>query len=448
MKLLSRVVWSEGMHLGPQHFQAQSRYFEDSIRFAVSALWFRPWGVLGCQLDADALNNGTLSLVHARGVFPDGLPFQMPEPDQLPAARNIADLFPPSRDYVTVELAIPLQKADGLNCNLSEEPVDHVRYQAVARSFSDENSGRDERNIRVARKNVSLMLDTEEQDEMVRLPIARVVRDGRGHFGIDPNYIPPCLQIDASERLMLLIRRLLEVLEEKSAALAGGRQDGRLARDYSPREIANFWLLHAVNSGISPLRHLWLSKRSHPEESFLELSRLAGALCTFAFDSHPRSLPLYDHERLSECFEALDRHIRQHLETILPTNCLSIPLQPVGTYFYEGDVADARCFGRSQWVFAIRSPVGEAELIARTPQLVKICSARFVGELVKRALPGMALTHLPLPPAAIPARVENQYFGVTKSGGCWDHIQQTRRVGVYVPGELPHPELELLVVLD
>jgi type VI secretion system protein ImpJ len=32
MKYLSRVVWPEDMYLGPHHFQAQSRYFEDSQR--------------------------------------------------------------------------------------------------------------------------------------------------------------------------------------------------------------------------------------------------------------------------------------------------------------------------------------------------------------------------------------------------------------------------------
>jgi type VI secretion system protein ImpJ len=31
MKPLSRVVWHEGMHLAQHHFQAQNRYFEDSI---------------------------------------------------------------------------------------------------------------------------------------------------------------------------------------------------------------------------------------------------------------------------------------------------------------------------------------------------------------------------------------------------------------------------------
>ena len=96
MRLLSRVVWSEGMYLGPHHFQAQSRYFEDSIQFATSALWFASFGLVGVELDAEALHNGTVSLVHARGILPDGLPFNMPESDALPDARPVADNFPPS----------------------------------------------------------------------------------------------------------------------------------------------------------------------------------------------------------------------------------------------------------------------------------------------------------------------------------------------------------------
>ena len=96
MKYLSRVVWSEGMYLGPHHFQAQARYFEDSARFTTSNLWFEPWGLVAAQLDPEALKNGTVSLTHARGIFPDGLVFHMPECDTLPDARNIADLFPPA----------------------------------------------------------------------------------------------------------------------------------------------------------------------------------------------------------------------------------------------------------------------------------------------------------------------------------------------------------------
>ncbi len=450
MKHLSKVVWSEGMYLGPHHFQAQGRYFEDSVHFATSALWFEAYGLVGYELDAEALRNGTLSLVHARGIFPDGLPFHMPESDPLPLARNIADLFPPTQERLMVLLAVAPRKPEGLNCTMSEaECVQNTRYIAEVHSLHDDNTGRDEKPVRLGRKNIRFLLDTENSDELLTLPIGRVMRDGSGHFIYDPSFIPPCVQISASERLMMMTRRLIEVLEEKSVALSGGRRGGgKFSGGFSAQEVGSFWFLHSIDASLAPLRHLCFSKRGHPEELYVELSRLAGALCTFGLDSHPRSLPLYDHQHLDQCFEELDRHIRTHLEMIVPTNYVSIPLKPVGKYFYEGEITDQRCLGRSRWIFAIHSDVGEAEVISRTPQLVKICSSQFVPELVKRALPGLTLTHLPVPPSAISAKVENQYFGINKAGPCWEHLAQTRRVGVYVPGELPEPEIEVLVALE
>jgi type VI secretion system protein ImpJ len=53
-----------------------------------------------------------------------------------------------------------------------------------------------------------------------------------------------------------------------------------------------------------------------------------------------------------------------------------------------------------------------------------------------------------VPPPAISARVETQYFGISRNGPCWDHMVKTREVGVYVPGEFPEPEVEILVVLE
>jgi type VI secretion system protein ImpJ len=445
MKFLSRVVWSEGMYLGPQQFQAQSRYFEDSLQFTSNSLNYRPYGLTGCKLDADALRNGTVSVVHARGLFADGLAFHMPEGDLLPPPRPIADLFPPTRESLTIRLAIPTRRPTGANCAINGVPVDS-RYVAEMRNFADESTGNDERPVQVGQKRLRLVLDTEPQEGLTSLAIARVIRDGAGHYIFDPDFIPPCLHVSASERLLVLLRQLLELLEEKSATL-GGRGTGK-TNDYAPRDLAAFWLLHSVNSAAAVLRHLWTSKRGHPEEVFLELSRLAGALCTFGQDSHPRTLPLYDHDDPTECFNALERHIRTHLEIILPTNCLEIRLEQTANYFYEGPITDSRCLGRSRWVLGIRSDAGEIEVISRAPQLVKVCSSKFVGELVKRALAGLELTHLPVPPPAVKAKVETQYFAINRSGPFWDHIVQTRRIGVYVPGELPNPELELFVVLD
>ncbi|PYY13141.1 MAG: hypothetical protein DMG61_14395 [Acidobacteria bacterium] len=93
------------------------------------------------------------------------------------------------------------------------------------------------------------------------------------------------------------------------------------------------------------------------------------------------------------------------------------------------------------------SVVSEARLIARGPEIVKVCSQEWISKLVARALPGVVMRHLTVPPAAISPKVEFQYFSLDKMGPCWDHIASTREVGVYVPDDLPSVELELQVVL-
>jgi type VI secretion system protein ImpJ len=435
------------MYLGPHHFQVQARYFEDASRFAISSLWPFSYGISGCRLDPDALQNGTVSILHARGIFSDGLVFDMPDSDSLPAVRNLADLFPPTRDTVTVLLAVPERKAGGLNCATSQDEAPRARFVASTRPVHDENTGIDERPVSFGRKNLRLLLDIEPADGLTTLPLARIRRDGSGGFIFDPDFIPPILQIAASESLMLLLRRLIEILDDKSAAMSR-KPGGTQLADFSSREIASFWFLHAVNSGVAPLRHLATVKRGQPEELYREMARLAGALCTFALDSHPRDIPAYDHDHLDRTFGELDAHIRRHLEIIVPTNCVTIPLAPAAKYFYEGDIQDQRCLSRSRWIFAIRSSAGEVDVMAKTPQLVKFCSALFVPELVRRALPGLALTHLPVPPPAVPVKLDYQYFSVSKGGPCWEHLLKTRRVGVYVPGEFPDCEVELLVILE
>lgn len=447
MKFLSRVVWSEGMYLGPHHFQLQSRYFEDSIRFATSALWFEPWGVSGCAVDAEALRNGTVSLIHARGLFPDGLAFNMPESDPVPEARSIADLFPPHRDTCTVMLAVPERRPNGMNCIAAEDGAGGgVRFTGELHTIPDEITGLDEKPVRVGRKNIRLLFDVEPTAGSQTLPVARVTRDYSGRFVLDETFIPPSLTISGCAGLMTMLERLIGILDEKSTSLAA--HSSRSLHEFSTREIANFWFLHTVNSAIVPLRHLYATKHGHPEELYSEMARLAGALCTFAIDSHPQAVPAYDHLYLDETFRKLDDHIRRHLETVVPSNCLRIPLSRTSDYFWSGDISDSRCLGPSRWVLAMRSPVGEVELISRTPQLVKVCSHLFVPELVKRALPGMPLAHLPVPPPAISTRIDTQYFAVNLGGPCWEHIKQTRQAGLYIPGDIPAPEPELLVVLD
>jgi type VI secretion system protein ImpJ len=448
MKFLSRVVWSEGMYLGPHHFQTQSRYFEDSIAFLVASLWHEPWGFLHFELDQKAIRNGSAVVLHASGVFPDGMTFELPNSDPSPPARNLVEVFPSTDAVLGLYLAVPARKDNGFDCDLNTT-ANGTRYARMQRTLRDETNGIDEREIELGQKNIRVLTEAELSADMQSIPLARVLRDGRGHLIYDEEFIPTCLRASASEPLMLLCKRLLDTIGEKSATITrSARRHGRFETGTSALDVANYWFLHALHNAIPPLQHLSATKHAHPEELFIELSRLAGALCTFAVDSDPRTLPSYNHRDPGPAFRALDAHIKRHLEIVVPSNTVTLDFKPTEPYIHEADVVDERCLRRARWVLGLRSSLGESALLTMVPRLVKVCSARFVPELVKRALPGMTLTHLPVPPTAIRAEADMQYFVVETSGPCWEHILQTRKVGVYLPGEISQPEFDLTIIVE
>jgi type VI secretion system protein ImpJ len=448
MKSLSRVVWSEGMYLGPHHFQTQSRYFEDSIHFAVEQCWFEPWGLVSCKLDEAAIQNGRVAILSGFGIFEDGLVFEMPESDQLPESRDVREQFSPVSQEMLVVLAVPRRRIGQANCDLDGSNA-ITRYRAVKRAVRDVNNGSDEKEVRVGEKNIRILVESECDDSLLTIPIARVQRDGAGHLVYDPKFIPPCTKLTAAPQLLALVRRLLEILEEKQRHFSRSRNAaGMFQAGTRQLDVANFWFLHTINGAIAALRHLYTSKRGHPEELFREMSRLAGELCTFSMDSHPVDLALYDHRNLQKCFDALEAHISRHLEILVPTNTITIPLTLVQRNFYRGTVPDQRCFGRSAWILGIHSASSEANLIRRAPEIVKVCSHDWISKLVARALPGLILRYLQVPPSAISPKVEFQYFSIDKMGPCWNQVADTRQISVYVPDDLPSVELELVVVLD
>lgn len=451
MRPYSRVVWNEGMHLAQHHFQAQSRYFEESIDFALSTVCFKPFGIVGLELDAEALRNGTASLVHARGIMPDGLAFHIPEGDPAPPARDIRDDFLPTQDRQVLYLAIPRYRYGQANCALDSEDGARDRYLAQPVPLLDETTGRDEKTVIVGRKNFRLALEAELDDGDVSLPLARIRRDGAGQFVYDPAFIPPCLQIGASPRILDLLRRLVEMLSAKSEHVASerGQATSSLA-EYGPKEVAGFWLLHSLHQSLVPLRHHLETRRAHPEELYRELARLAGALCTFSLGSDPRDVPNYDHENLTDTFGELERHIRRHLEITIPTTCATIPLQrhPKYIYLHSAAIQDGRAFGSSEWILGVRSAARQAAIIRDVPSLVKLASKRDLAALVKEGTAGLTLEHLPSPPSQISPRVGNQYFRIARSGPLWRAIQETSEIGAYVPEAIPEPELELLILLE
>ena len=52
------------------------------------------------------------------------------------------------------------------------------------------------------------------------------------------------------------------------------------------------------------------------------------------------------------------------------------------------------------------------------------------------------------PPAAIPVKMNYQYFSVSQSGGPWEAILRARNLAVYVPDDFRNPQMELIILLS
>jgi type VI secretion system protein ImpJ len=447
MKRLQPVVWAKGTFLSPQHMQIQDRFIESVLEASLSSLNFRPWGFSRLSINQEALAGGAIALSSASGLFPDGLPFDLPDADAAPAPKMLIPYFEAEQTRLDVYLAIPHYRERGLNVSVPRQNTD-TRFLSEVVVVRDENSGASEKPIQVAQKNFRLLVEGESRQGVSALRVARVNRTPAGTLQLDPRFVPPLLDIAASDYLMTISRRIVEILAAKSSLLAGlRRQKNQSLADFTASDIANFWLLYTINTHFPLFRHIFETRRGHPERLFTLMLSLAGALTTFSLTIHPRDLPSYDHDELETCFTDLDEKLRTLLETVVPSNFVSLPLKLVQPSIYATAISDDKYLRNTRMYLAVTAEMNEAQLINGTPTLIKVCSATHIEHLVRQALPGIPLTHVARPPSSIPVKLNYQYFSLNQSGMAWEAVVRSRNLAAYVPGEFPNPQLELVILL-
>jgi len=447
MRQLQPVIWSKGTFLTPQHLQTRDRFLESVLQFRLEALNFCPWGFQELRIDQEALASGNFAVTRAGGLFPDGLPFEIPDSDPAPAPKPLAPYFEADQTSADIYLAIPQHRERGLNVSIAERNAE-TRYVSTVVNLRDENTGSSEKPVQLARKNMRFLVEGESREGCACLRATRIKRTATGALQLDAQFVPPLLDISASEFLMGITRRLAEILAAKSSILSGNRRQRSAGlAEFTSADIPIFWLLYTVNSHLPLLRHFYETGRAHPEKLYRVLSALGGALTTFSLKIQPRDLPAYDHDELGPCFSDLDEKLRGLLETVVPSNYVALPLKLVQPSIYATAIEEDKYLVGTKMYLAVNSSLSETDVAKKVPQLVKISSGTQVEQLVRRALPGIALTHMVKPPGSIPVKLNYQYFSLNQSGPAWDAVGKARNLAAYVPGDIAAPQLELIVLL-
>jgi type VI secretion system protein ImpJ len=445
-----RILWGEGLFLRPQHFQQQDLYLEDRLRQCLASAQGHPWGVRQVRLDAAALAAGLVAFERIQVTFQDGTRYDAPDQEELPPARAL-DRLPNLAGAPLVSACLPLWDPAGSNAGNREStaaaPLRPQRYRPVQVPARDLHTDALECELAVLQPNVRLLLEGEDRDGQLAVPLVRLSREGAGSWAADPGFLPPLLALTGAPALQARLRALAELLLARSRTLAGARREGRAGlADPGALDGAPFALLRSVNRSCPALDHLLAQPGSHPEAAYLVLAQLAGELLAFATEPGLEAIPPYHHDRLEATFPPLERLLRELLDTVVPSRCAAIPLREARPGLLIGQLDHGPLAGSCDFYLLAAADRPGRQIAESVPLGVKVGAPEEVDRLVQAALPGVVLAHLERPPAALPARLGRHCFALEPTGPIYQRMLQCRSIAVHLPAALAPMELELVAV--
>ncbi|HKE46336.1 MAG TPA: type VI secretion system baseplate subunit TssK [Steroidobacteraceae bacterium] len=438
----NRVVWSEGLFLRPQHFQQQERYLEAYVEGRAAVLHPHSWGFTEIEIERDLLAIGKLGLRRARGVFPDGTPFVMPDDDPLPSPLEIG---PNVRDQ-TVHLAIPLRKSGATQSDRGVGSAGLVRNAVRdhrARDVTSDSGSLTE--LETASLNARLLLASEPSEDFARIPATHVIEcRADKQVVLEDQFVPTVLKSSAATRLATFLTELHGLLQQRGEALAARAvASGR----GGAAEIADFLMLQAVNRYQPVVAHLAANANCHPEALYRLALEITGDLSTLTASSRrPPQFPAYRHEALRATFEPVILALRACLSVVMEQNAIAIPLQQKKFGISVGAVSDRTLFDTAVFVLAARAEMPVEDFRRRFPAQLKIGPVEKIRDLVNLQLPGIGIQPMPVAPRQIPYHAGFVYFELDRSGELWRSLKSAGGVAMHQSGEFPGLTMEFWAI--
>jgi type VI secretion system protein ImpJ len=438
------------MFLQPHHFQQAERHVQDSVHAALNAFspyWF---GVTELEIDRDSVSNGLISVTKCSGILPDGVTFSMPKQDPSPAARSFADHFSHEQQTLDVYLGLPLLVDGKANVVSSVmEGQSGVRYRSRVAAVVDEVVGTQRKEIEVGAYNFVILFGDEPLDNHATFQVAKLARSQSGTVEVSTTFVPPLLQIGASQPLQNLLRSLLEFLLAKITALSAGRKqvEGGFA-DFSGAEETPFRLLMTLNTYTPLLNHFHSFPTIHPFDVFCLMTQFAGALCTFSSELSLKNLPRYDHVNIAATFVLLVKAIRTVLEADIQAGCVPVPIEQINQATFVCKIPDDKLLTVAKFYFGVSAKVQEKELIVGVLQRIKMCSRNKLDLLISSAMPGLQMRHTLHPPKDLSTKPGFVYFSLDQQGDFWQQIKAAGNIAFYFPNNYPELKMEMLALKE
>jgi type VI secretion system protein ImpJ len=444
MSWTSKIIWSEGMFLRPQHFQQNDRYFEALIESRCSSLRPYSWGIEELRINQEALNLGKIEIEKCKAILPDGTTVNIPSADAPPIpiepGKNTKD--------EDIYLCLIERRPNATEASRAEDSDHEARYGIEVADVRDASLPEDSTSpLELGRKNLVLLTESDERTEYACIGIGRIIEirsDKR--VVLSDTFISPSVDCQNNHELSGYITEIQGLLKQRAEAIA--LRMGVDGHGGGTAQVEDYMLLQLINGYEPVFAHLENLPSYHPESLFKTCLKLAGELATFTTkENRPSSLPIYIHTDLAKTFVAIMVELRRSLGVVFEHSAQQIPFKhykQVGINLAV--VNDKSLFSNAVFVLAVKADMPPEKLRTQFPAQAKLGPKEVMKQLIQSQLPGIGLEPLAVAPRQIPFHAGFSYFELSKRGDMWKKMSTSAGLGLHPGGNYPELELELWAI--
>ena len=448
--MTTKILWTEGTFVRPQHFQWQERQIGEDLNNRIEGIQPFHWGFRRLTINFANLDVGIFSLDDCAGNFHDGTSFDTALSDELPLNLKLADTVRDAKVFLTVPVRLP---------NVSEVAQENehgtaARYQSGVKDVRDLSS-KDGKIAPLEVANLKLKLSLEEHpsgvagerssDGFFKLAIAHVDEVVGGKIKLKKDFIPTIQYVHVSPYLKNKLSEFKSMLATRANELA--RRVSTNTGSSGVAEVTDFLLLQMINR-LEPVIDGILSPQScHPRELYWFMISFVGELSTFMRqEKRPPAVLPYNHDELSACFNHVFDEVSQLFTVVLEQIATSIPLSPPKNNIRAARLSDLTLLDEGYLVLAASAQIPSEILRQDLPAHIKIGPGEKIFQLVQSSLPGIAILPMVTAPREIPMHAGFCYFELSKHSTLWDELKHSKGMALHVSGNFPGLEMQLWAI--